>query len=106
MLGAGGPPFYLLLQLASLDSNSAAVEQQLLGLDIMEHNSSATSPDRCTLRWAPQAVKRELLEALTMTAERAGYNKSVLVVGARGSGKTLVCSRAQLTVFIIGPVIS
>ena len=46
-------------------------------------------------------MKRELLEVLTMTAERAGYNKSVLVVGARGSGKTLVCFRARPTVYYL-----
>lgn len=38
-------------------------------------------------------MKRELLDVLTMTAERTGYNKSVLLVGARGTGKTLVRSR-------------
>lgn len=47
------------------------------------------------MRMCAQAVKKELLEVLTMTAERTGYNKSVLLVGARGSGKTLV-SKSQI----------
>ena len=39
-----------------------------------------------------QAVESELLGVLTATADRGGCNKSLLVVGPRGSGKTLVCS--------------
>ena len=44
---------------------------------------------------APQVVKQELLEVLTMVAERSGYNKSLLVVGPRGCGKTLVRRSAR-----------
>ena len=40
-----------------------------------------------------QAVETALLGVLTATADRAGCNKSLLVVGPRGSGKTLVRSR-------------
>ncbi len=43
-----------------------------------------------------QAVESELLGVLTAAADRAGCNKSLLVVGPRGAGKTLVRPRRGL----------
>ncbi len=43
-----------------------------------------------------QAVESELLGVLTAAAHRAGCNKSLLVVGPRGAGKTLVRPRRGL----------